>query len=379
MANHKKQPIRRLTATQLTEVNEFLDKDGDTNNSADERRTYRRFNFRTSQIIVNITHPGGGTSTVAAGTRNLSSGGLAFVYWGFLHNDTGCEIIMKTQGGQTQTSYGKVVSCRHVSGTHHLIGVQFDTLIDPWLFFREKTSSKTSAKQFTVDKDFKARVLYIAGAASDHEMASACLAGTHFELTVAAEMQNVVEQLKNVRFDVLLCDIDITGPSGSALITTIHALAPNQPIIVLSSTDGEIESTSNNTPAHTIINKPYDKNQLLDVLLLCLSSGHAVDHHIETIASQFGHNKDMLYSIESFLQQIEHNIEHMRQAAVANDIQTVQSLCEQLKLDGRQYGYPSLTQTAAEVISVLEKSNAVIQSCDELDHLIILCQNLTVK
>ena len=158
MANKKTQPINRLSKSQLTQVNEFLDNDSD-GELDNERRTYRRFNFRNSNIVVNITHPGGSISTVAAGTRNLSSGGLAFIYWGFLHNGTGCEVIMKTQAGQTHTAIGTVVSCRHVSGTYHLIGVKFDALIDPWLFFREKTAVSNTASRITVDKEFKARVL----------------------------------------------------------------------------------------------------------------------------------------------------------------------------------------------------------------------------
>ena len=56
-------------------------------------------------------------------------------------------VCLKKTTGQIVAIDGKIVHCRHVQGTTHEIGVQFDSSIDP----REFISLDKLADSFTVE------------------------------------------------------------------------------------------------------------------------------------------------------------------------------------------------------------------------------------
>ena len=80
--------------TDADQILEQLDNAAGRGPDAGKRHSSRR-RWRTS-LKIRVTHPGGDIRHVDVVTRNLSSGGLSFLNYGYLHSGSRCELQLIT-------------------------------------------------------------------------------------------------------------------------------------------------------------------------------------------------------------------------------------------------------------------------------------------
>lgn len=103
------------------------------------KRAQTRYPYRATHIALDVQHPGGGMQRWLVVPRNLSAGGVGFVYKGFLHLGTLCVVTMGAKSGEIKRVSGEVVACRLLKAPIHEIGVRFHEKIDPAAFCDERT------------------------------------------------------------------------------------------------------------------------------------------------------------------------------------------------------------------------------------------------
>ena len=105
------------------------------------RRADPRFEFRKSDTPAEIHHPGGSVTRVLVCMRNLSAGGAAFIYGGFLHPGSLVVLSLRSSDQSNQNLVGSVVGCRHVEGPYHEIRMTFEDRIDPRRYIEDAKHS----------------------------------------------------------------------------------------------------------------------------------------------------------------------------------------------------------------------------------------------
>ncbi|MEM8835553.1 MAG: PilZ domain-containing protein [Planctomycetota bacterium] len=103
------------------------------------KREQTRYPYRAAHVALDVQHPGGGIQRWLVAPRNLSAGGIGFVYKGFLHHGTLCVVTMGANSGEITRVTGEVVACRLLKAPIHEVGVRFHEKIDPAAFCDERT------------------------------------------------------------------------------------------------------------------------------------------------------------------------------------------------------------------------------------------------
>lgn len=97
----------------------------------DNRRSAIRFPFDDRRIPIVLRPP----STLSKQAyrvmpSDLSASGICFLHGAFVHEQTSCIIIVRTNMGDARQILGQVVRCRHLVSHIHEVGVQFHEPID---------------------------------------------------------------------------------------------------------------------------------------------------------------------------------------------------------------------------------------------------------
>lgn len=106
-------------------------------------RRSTRHPFRGEMMPFVVMQPGGSVGAYLVLTRNLSSGGLALIHGGYLHPGTKCRMMLATIHGQNVVIGGRVRRCRHIKGSLHEIGVEFNAPVIPEEFVPSELLSAT--------------------------------------------------------------------------------------------------------------------------------------------------------------------------------------------------------------------------------------------
>jgi hypothetical protein len=97
-----------------------------------ERREHERLRYYVpGGVEVGVHHPGGSFTTYRVQPRDLGRGGLGFLHGNFVHPGASCIVKVTTRDGGDVAVSGKIVSCQHISGKTHQVGVRFDAPLDP--------------------------------------------------------------------------------------------------------------------------------------------------------------------------------------------------------------------------------------------------------
>ena len=107
-----------------------LETDGGDGTTRHGRKSTRH-PFRGDMMPFVVVQPGGSVGAYLVMTRNLSAGGLSLIHGGYLHPGTKCRMLLSTVKGQKVVLGGKVRRCRHIKGSLHEIGVQFNAQVAP--------------------------------------------------------------------------------------------------------------------------------------------------------------------------------------------------------------------------------------------------------
>ena len=110
----------------------------------DSNRKQPRYPYPLADVPMCIEHPDGGKSYVLVFARNLSNGGMSFLHGGFVHTNSRCTIILKSNEGELVGLSAGVRHCRLIQGSCHEVGIKFSQEIDVCQFIPESELSSLS-------------------------------------------------------------------------------------------------------------------------------------------------------------------------------------------------------------------------------------------
>ncbi len=323
----------RREMAEVEQVLDSLDKVAGRDPEAVNRRSTRRRWRKPLKVMV--THPGGNQRSVEVVTRNLSSNGLSFLYAGFLHMGTRCELQLITSDNAWVDIQATVVRCRYVTGRIHEVGLSFDQPVDDGQFVSEKLNARILLVDDSED------VLRLTG---------------HFLRKAGAEIVTAnrgVRALKLVReqdFNLVLLDIEMPGINGTEVAKSLRDRGVTIPIIAY--TAREDEATRMECLASgccDVLVKPVGRADLIDTVAHYL----AVE---EPLISRFAGDPEMTDFIHDFVTALPVKIRKMLELAQAHNADELAPMARQLKVaasEGGGSGFVEISDAADALAKTL--------------------------
>ena len=357
-----------------------------------------RVAYDTATIAVRITHPGGGCRTAAVYAHDLSTGGLSFLYPGFLHAGTSVSVALRRQAGGEAVSHGSVAWCRHVGGLWHGVGVGFATPLMPAMFVDPAGAGETEPVDRDVDgiaPDLKpdpavahdgrgqlaGRVLYLEDQELDQGLFLHTVRRTRLAVTTVDDVASAVQAAAAGDFDVVCVDLNLgpRQPTGERAMAELRAAGFAGPFVVVTDEtrriDRALAAGGGGTGETRVVAKPYTAGQLLSALAAALAECDPVDPSgvgeqtpaappllASQLAGQDGMGpllrgfRDRAQAAAADLERLLAAAGRTTQAGVsdARPVVTVRQICQMLRGAGRGYGYPAVSAAAEEALRALE-------------------------
>jgi DNA-binding NtrC family response regulator len=141
-------------------------------------------------------------------------------------------------------------------------------------------------------------ILVVDDEKSQREILEMILSGEGYDVTTAASGEAALKFAKDRRFDLALTDLKMTGMDGIELLQ--HLLAQDSSIIVILLTaHGSIESAKDalRRGAFDYLQKPYDRDTLLDTIRRALKRLDALDAEIISASPEMEAVKKMILKV----------------------------------------------------------------------------------
>jgi CheY-like chemotaxis protein len=391
------------------------------------RQRPARVAYDHATVAVRITHPGGGCRTAAVYARDLSTGGLSFLYPGYLHVGTAVSVALRRHGGGEHVAHGFVAWCRHVGGLWHGVGVGFAVPIAPAAFIdpagpasppEPPTDAGPADAPITEVKPDPAtavngrgqlagRVLYLEDQELDQALFLHTVRKTRLAVTTVDDAASALSAVAAGDFDLVCVDLNLGArqPAGERVMSELRAAGYAGPFVVVSEVvgtrlDRAIDAGDGGTAETQIVSKPYTAGQLLSALATALGrttrdevpmreSQSAMTVEEAPLHSQLAGQDGMAPLLRSFcdraraaaadLDRLLASAARTEQAGLsdARPSVTVRQLCQMLRGAGRGYGYPDVSTAADAALRALEDGmNGLMSAADEVRELQSVCRRV---
>ena len=303
---------------------------------AAKRRSSRR-SWR-KPLKVWITQPSGDHRKIEVVTRNLSSGGLSFLYNGYLHVGTSCELQLITDDNAWVDIQGIIVRCRFVAGRVHEASVRFARSVDDSLF-----ESRT----------LSASILLVDDAEDQSRLTAHYLSKTGAEVVTANRGVRALKLVAEHDFDLILLDVEMPGISGPQVAQTLRERGVTIPIIAYTANnDQATREECLAAGCSDVLTKPLSKTDLIDAVARYL----AVEG---PIVSKHAGNPEMAEFIHDFVAGLPARLQEMERCVQAQNAEQLAPLARQVKVaasDDGGCGFGELSGAADKLAKALTGS-----------------------
>ncbi len=203
--------------------------------SAGERRGENRLNYhKEAGLIVQMHHPGGSIVNYLVRSRNLSSGGIAFLHGAFVYQGTRCAVALMTTANRVAPFNGKVVRCQLVHRHIHDVGVCFDRPIRLSDFIPPHAVGGNMMGAEQALPRLSGRVLYVEDSISDQELMRFHLASVDVTMQTAANGLAAMDMISSTRYDMVITGVWLPIISGIDLARSMRESNYKEPIVAMS-------------------------------------------------------------------------------------------------------------------------------------------------
>ena len=338
-----------------------------------DRRRYKRWEYRMSDIAVLVQHPAGGTGRYLVCARNISAGGLSAIHGGYIHPGSECKIVLPRREGSPFAVNGVIVHCRHLEGSSHEIGIRFTQEVDPSVLVPQLIPDGEDPGDQTRElPPLEGRVLVIDQSPADRKLMTHHLAATALILKMVDTSGAAIDAVRRHDYDLILCDLHLED-DAVRMIRQIRASDYKGPIIVVtaeSSSDRLTEARA--AGANEIIGKPHSAAYLGSLLAEWLDVP-GVDRPIYSILEE---TAGMAELIADFVDDVQKKTHQLEKAMANTDMTAARELCVDLVGSGTGFGFASVTEAARDALTAIDTVQNEQDAAASLKRLVAICQRL---
>ena len=373
----------RLPDTLRQELLDRLDRHASTEDALRHdranKRKDQRLPYRQNDIEVTVEHPAGGVSRLLLCSRNISPGGIAFIHGGFIYPRSRAKLMLVRLDGQPQALTGMIVSCRHVQGLLHEIGLKFDHRIDPHQFVRQAVAQHAPVNDTVELSDLHGRVVLVDSSEADRALLAYHLRSSAIKLMPVSTPGAALDAIKQQIVDMILTELYIDGHDGVDLVERLRATRFRGPIVVITAeTDQTHIARAREAGAGHVLIKPYAPDDLHRLMIQLHRKVGAVLTHT-ALYSTIHDQPEMEPLITQYIEQAKRAAHRLVKSIDDNNLQDARHMCLMLKGSAVGYGFAQLGAAASEALQTLDTSQSVRQACAQLRTLCMLCDRLRAR
>ncbi len=341
------------------------------NNPSKNKRSVPRIAYRKNDIAVRIYHPGGSMSASFVGTRNLSAGGVSFLYHGFLHRNTKVEIVLHRRVGLDDLIRGTVQHCALVDKQFHLIGVRFDHKILPKLYLDPSEWGDLDDGSSVDRSRLEGTVLHLDDQEIERMLVAHFLKGTQIKLISVSNVNEALKHLKGEPIGCVLCDLLMEGVGGEKAIAMFREAGYAGPIgLVTAETNSDRVKRATDAGATAVLSKPFDAGKLASLLAAWLNAGSTT---AEPIVSTLNSNADLAHLVEQYVGRLHNLARELRKAIETKNAEAARQACQTIRGTGTGFGFAVLSDLARDTVQCLDASPSIADCVMQLQQLESAC------
>ncbi len=341
--------------------------------SGRDRRRFKRWEYRMSDIAILVQHPAGGVGRYLVCARNISAGGLSCIHGGYIHPGSECKIVLPRHDGTPFAVNGVIVHCRHVEGAYHEVGIRFTQEVDPQSLLPQMDEGEIDARDQTMELPaLEGDVLVVDQSSSDRKLMTHHLSVTGLNLTMVETPGAAIDSVRRRSFDIMLCDLNLEN-DAVRMIKQIRNVDFRGPIIVITAENAPARlAEARAAGANEIIGKPYHPAYLASLLAEWLQTP-SVDRPIySTLEDKPG----MAELIADFVDEAQWKSALLEKALETDELASIRELCLDLIGSGAGFGFDSVTESARDALTALDTSQSRKDVEGPVRRLAALCQRL---
>lgn len=344
--------------------------------------------FRRHGVQMLLFHPGGSSTRRQVLTRDLSAGGLSFIHSGYLHVRTRCEIVLprhSPDSGEDQLS-GEVMTCAHLAGNWHTVGVKFDERVDPKRYL-DPTNARDHEVEPTRPEDLHGRVLLLDGNELDRRLVAHHLRQSRVALVGVATLREAGEclasQKENGAFDLVLVDPRLEGDeaelTAADVVRRLTDAGAGQIVLCMAEdTDAPSGMVGGVGVVEGVgvvggVTKPIEA----DALLAGLGKWLGVPVKSDSIYSTLVGQSELRPLLREFVAKVHKLVPVLKQSCDSGDHARCRAICQTLHGSGAGYGFQAVSDAAGEALQVLEATTNLWESLTPLQRLQDVCRRIT--
>jgi hypothetical protein len=333
------------------ELARLLDEvDRETNDSAVKRRKFVRWPYRRT-VKVTLRQGGGSPVDLNMACRNLSSGGAGLLHSSYIYDNSEVEIMLPATNGSIVATKGRVVHCRHVQGTTHEIGVQFDSTINP----RDFLSLDAFSDGFTLEH-------------VDPEQLDGCVLAVDDSEMDLRILQHYLEGC-----ELILCDYLIGEERGAEFVSRLRESGSRTPVIMV--TADQTSTTREQlleSKADAFLAKPVGREVLLRAIAEFMLMGSLGD----AVKSSLPEGHPNLALLPDFTKDLAEIASGLEKSLESDDFKTCRRLCLRISGTGPSLGFEPLAQCAERVANAVAASKSTVSASAEITSLVGLLRKV---
>lgn len=292
-----------------------------------DRRKTTRYTYNVKGCVIHLQPQGGGPPTsYLVPTRNISNTGMGFLHGSFIYPGSKCVVQLITMHGTWQNVPAEVVRCVYIVNGVHDIGLKFFQAIDASEFCAEAAPC---------------RVLIVDDNPAILRLSETLLKSMNAEIDKAESGEAAIEHASERVYDVVLMDMDMPEIDGFETVKRLREKGYSGTIVAATgmTQPGDKEKCLE-VGCNSYIPKPFGREQL-SALLRSLRQ--------EPLLSSFAQDRTMIPLIDGFVKELPTRIREIESAFAANDDDSLQAACRNLKGEAGSFGFEPISSAASEV------------------------------
>jgi len=344
------------------------------------KRRNDRFPFRHFCTRLSVLHPGGGRGDFLIPTRDISETGISILHGGYLHLGTDCTLELPALWSANINVDGAIVRCDHVMGVIHQIAVMFYNKIDPTHFVDNPLNETVAVTIGPIDApNVAGSLLYVDDLACEARLLEYHLRTTSLKLVHAPTIAFASEAIQSQSFDIIVCDMNLTGIDGEGAIRSLRMSGFKGPIIALCGEWTRHKLTAaREAGALAVLPKPYDPTKLVTNIADLLQAAGCAENGAP-IFSQFEQDDETRALVRAFIAEANELASQLRESINGQDVETARRLCVTLKEAGGGYGFHALFDAGCAATIALDASCSVTESRQDLRRVAEICGRLKIR
>ena len=235
----------------------------ESDKTAKNRRGGPRLSYRRPQIVARISQPGGTQTSCYVATRDLSDGGAAFIYNGFLYKNTLVELLLPRLGGDDKVA-GLVTHCALLHKMVHLVGLKFTSKIYAPLYLNPRELGDAPQAEAIDRSTLRGTLVHLAPADVDGLLLEHFLKGTNVRVICTRDTGDTLKAIEGQPVHGVLLSAPLAKPA-EAIIPQLRAAGFGGPAALIMPEPHKASMLLERLGV-VVIAKPFDPALMLTLL-----------------------------------------------------------------------------------------------------------------